>query len=395
MDLQTPPISGTKRTASGTSKTSVSSASKQLKLRELLKISDMPIGDVKAKREYPEVLELAKELVKGDRHSAMKADSVERLGKNLEKYGKRNEDTFLRKVWSKLIKEDREVQDNDTDLIWETWEKKAWEVDNLDDNWNKEFQKGSIPLVDTSRNKPMARLLNSCDRIKNPKPDVVYGLDELAFTEDEMVINHLFLSEAGISRGIWHPGLIVEAKTAGIIELVECQCARGGAALVNATRGLLKASGASIDTPGADLKSYVFSIALVPSCANLFIHWAEVIKDGQTRFHMHLVGTYALLDDEQLKKLRHDINNVLDWISLTRKDWLKKLLAAIRTKIESEGGPIAPAVVDDNSEDGEGASSVKTVSLEDDEVEVDTEVVLRRVVLRRSKRQRTKKVFTD
>ena len=102
------------------------------------------------------------------------------------------------------------------------------------------------------------------------------------------------------------------------------------------------------------------------------------------------MGTYALLDDEQLKKLRHDINNVLDWISLTRKDWLKKLLAAIRTKIESEGGPIAPAVVDDNSEDGEGASSVNTVSLEDDEVEVDTEVVLRR-----SKRQRTKKVFTD
>ena len=202
MDLQTPPISGTKRTASGTSKTSVSSASKQLKLRELLKRSNMPIGDVKAKREYPEVLELAKELVKGDRHSAIKADSVERLGKNLEKYGKRNEDTFLRKVWSKLIKEDREVQDNDTDLIWETWEKKAWEVDNLDDNWNKEFQKGSIQLDNNSRDKPMARLLDSCDRIKNPKPDVVYGLDELDFTEDEMVINCSFLSEAGILRGI-------------------------------------------------------------------------------------------------------------------------------------------------------------------------------------------------
>ena len=125
MDLQTPPISRTKRTASGTSKTSVSSTSKQLKLRELLKKNDMPIGDVKAKTEYPEVLELAKELVKGDRHSAMKADSVERLEKNLEKYGKRNEDTFLRKVWSKLIKEDWEVQDDDTDLVRETWGKKG------------------------------------------------------------------------------------------------------------------------------------------------------------------------------------------------------------------------------------------------------------------------------
>ena len=77
MDTQTPPISATKRTGSGISKTSVSSASKQLKLRELLKRNNMPVGDLKAKTEYPEVLDLAKELVKGDRHSAMKADSVE------------------------------------------------------------------------------------------------------------------------------------------------------------------------------------------------------------------------------------------------------------------------------------------------------------------------------
>ena len=55
----------------------------------------------------------------------MKTDSVERLGKNLEKYGIRNEDTFLRKVWSKLIMEDWEIQDDDTDLMWETWEKKG------------------------------------------------------------------------------------------------------------------------------------------------------------------------------------------------------------------------------------------------------------------------------
>ncbi|KAL2056814.1 hypothetical protein ABVK25_003209 [Lepraria finkii] len=211
-----------------------------------------------------------------------------------------------------------------------------------------------------------------------------------------MVINCLFLSRAGISKGIskgiWHSGLIVEAKTAGIIELVECQRARVGAALVNATRGLLKASGASIDTPGADLKSNVFSIALVPTCANLYIHWAEVIKDGQMRFYIYLGGTYTLRDDEELKKLRHNVNNVLDWISLTRKDRLKKLLAAIRTKLESEGGPIAREVADDDPEDCKGASSVgvaedmNAVSLEDDEVEVDTEVPLRR-----SKRQRTKK----
>lgn len=216
-----------------------------------------------------------------------------------------------------------------TDLIRKAWEKQAWDVDHLDDNWNREFIKDSIPVIDTKGDPVASRLLAAHDRIKNTKPDVTYGLDEAAFTEAELQVNHLYNKYAGISKRIWHPGAIVEAKTAGIVEKVECQCARGGAALVNATRKLLCISGADGTTPGPDLKSAVFSVALVPTCANIHVHWAQVREDGKTIFHMHLVDSYAIRNDAQSLLLRRRVNNILDWIVLTRKAFWKGVLARI------------------------------------------------------------------
>ena len=357
----------------------------------------MPIEDQKARETHPEIIELAKEIaLHEERHSEMKAESVKQLGKILDKYGGRNEDTFLRKFWSKLIKEERDVQDTEvTDLNPAAWEKKTWDVSNLDDNWNREFRKGSIPEVDVTDDSTL-KLLNSCERVKNPKPDVAYGLDNDAFTDTEIAINRLNLPIADISPGIWYPGLIVEGKTAGIIQLVECQCARGGAALVNATRELIHKSGASVYSPGADLQSQVFSIALVPDYAKLFVHWAEVTKDQTTKFHMHRLRSYALEEDDQLARLRHDINNVLDWITLKRKTWLQEILAVIRTGIENKKRPVETGVIDDepevNTDDdltsvsaGEG---MKPVSVEEDEVAEDLDIDQG---LRRSKRPRIPK----
>ena len=267
---------------------------------------------------------------------------MEKLGLFRDKYATRNEDTYVKKYWGKLIRDHREVEvpnesaENQTpvatDLVKKAWEKQAWDADNLDDNWNREFIKESIPAIHTEGDAVATRLLAAHDRVKNPKPDIAYGLDDDAFTDAELQVNSLYNRFAGISPGIWYPGAIVEAKTAGIIEMVECQCARGGAALVNAMRELLCRSGVDVSAPGADTKSAVFSVALIPTCANIHVHWAEKRKDGSTRFHMHLVESYALRNNSQNLLLRRRVNNILDWITLTRKTWIHEMLANIRAR---------------------------------------------------------------
>lgn len=304
---------------------------------------------------YPEVMEFAKGIIKGERNSRMEDKSAERVSKARNLYERRNEDTYMKKVWPKLIRDerDRQVQEG-TDLIPAAWKKTTWEEDDLDEAWNQPFEKGSIPKVDTSGDKTWATLLNRNQRIKNPKPDILYGLSKNPFTPGGQRANELYKRQAGISKGMWHPFALVEAKTSGTTEIVKCQSARGGAALVSAIRHLLSESGHDITTPGADTKSVVFSVSLVPTLATLSIHWAEVLpkeKGGHTIYHMHTVNAYAMEVTENSRNFRHDFDNVLDWGVLTRKWWVVDMMTTINARIQA--GHIPNQITGTIAKDGE------------------------------------------
>ena len=291
--------------------------------------------DDEAQDRYPKVMEFSQHIVKMQRQSAMKDESARNLLKVRKNYGDRNENTFLHKFWSKLIREERDkATEFGTDLLPSAWEKSQWDKDDLDDSWNQPFKRNSIPQVDTSGDEPLKQLLDKNPRIKNPQPDIVYGLTEKCFSQPGKRANELYDAQTGISKGIRHPFFFVEAKTNGIMGLVECQCARGGSALVSSVRQLIAASG--IDTaPGADLTSAVFSLALIPVAAKLYIHWAEVAEDGKTVYHMHRVRSYALEEEKQLVDLRHDLDNILDWGTVNRKTWVKDLMDTIWSRVQA------------------------------------------------------------
>ena len=82
----------------------------------------------------------------------------------------------------------------------------------------------------------------------------------------------------------------------------------------------------------------MFSVALVPTCANIHVHWAQVRDDGKLIYHMHLVDSYAIRKDPQSLLLSNKLNNILDWITLTRKPRIKKVLTDIgaRTKLDCQ-----------------------------------------------------------
>ena len=95
-----------------------------------------------------------------------------------------------------------------------------------------------------------------------------------------------------------------------------------------------------IDDYRTDTKSFTFSLAIVPRNARMFVHWAEdaYSKEGvllTTNWHANELHTYNLKFPEPWIELHRDMDNVLDWGTLTRKKELKELCHKILEREQS------------------------------------------------------------
>lgn len=245
------------------------------------------------------------------------------------------------------------------------WIETAWEKDHLACNWNADFTKGSIPELIVLD--PALKLhTDKAPRVKNPKPDLTYGLLQTAFSKNEQDINDAY--GAGLSLGMVHPFFVVEVKTEERSPVeAENQCARGGAAMVLLKRkfnslaeGTYKDKEAQhkkdrahlagqmshnneeipIASYRIDTKSFAFSLALVPESATMFVHWAEEAFSEEgilitTNWHASHIAHYFLRDVAPWIDLHRDIDNVLDWGTLTRKKELNELCNKILEREQS------------------------------------------------------------
>ena len=101
--------------------------------------------------------------------------------------------------------------------------------------------------------------------------------------------------------------------------------------MINFMRKLKTKVGISNDNDQLDARSFVFSIAMVPGQVELYVHCAEppTPPSKAVNFHMHKLNTYSLDKGPDLAELRHDVNNVLDWGVVERRNYIKGLLPLI------------------------------------------------------------------
>ena len=219
------------------------------------------------------------------------------------------------------------------------WIERAWDKDFLRGHWGSDFNRQSVPDIKTN-SKVDKELLASLPRVENPRPDLSYGLKEGAFTSTEQKINDTYGRYSMLSPDLFHAFFIVEAKGCdGNIGDAENQCCRGGAAMVNATRLFNRQADREVLPPlGPDTNSIAFSLALVPDKAHLFVHWAECKSQEpeEVVYHMNRIGGYDPSEAEPVNRLRHHINNILDWGVLKRKAEIKETCKKI------EGLPPSP-----------------------------------------------------
>jgi hypothetical protein len=113
------------------------------------------------------------------------------------------------------------------------------------------------------------------------------------------------------------------------MEDARCQARRGGAALVYARRQFNGLASCSPESNGPDWSSFVFSCTINPDTAYIYVHWCER-EDDQLSWHMSKISAHLLDEEEDIKALRRNIDNILDWGVLNRVQEIKSVLQKIR-----------------------------------------------------------------
>ena len=168
---------------------------------------------------------------------------------------------------------------------------------------------------------------------------------------------------------------VLEAKFINAsLEEAENQCLRSGCAMVNTRRVLNNAATLqqapkqqatlSSSVPGptaataplpspssADMDSFAFTMALGPQDARIFANWALVEANGGVEWHMHQLRHYNFRSLDEVNRLHHDMDNILDWGVSSRKRKVVELCRNIEKKTARGIGAASKEGQDDDRRD--------------------------------------------
>ena len=256
-------------------------------------------------------MDMISEIITDAPRSVMADASVKKVMVAVKENYTQNEKTLFRNVQPLVVKIARDIagQHSDPSNGIETV-KKAFREDGLQIIEDCTFIRKLLPSADAVTN-------NKTIGLTDPKPDLTYGITTERTSEAEyQVPQHLF-AYLSVAPGMRYPFYVEEHKSAeeGIIK-AEHQAIRDGAVLVNARMKLNEVLHPEKVIPvGPDIDSFVFSCAWTPDIARIYVNWYEKREEGNRGlFHMHKIGgTYTMDRPDDIKKLRHDIHNILDW----------------------------------------------------------------------------------
>lgn len=89
-------------------------------------------------------------------------------------------------------------------------------------------------------------------------------------------------------------------------------------------------------TSGADLESFAFTLALVPTYAQIYVHWVELGAVGEAvSYHMNVTDIYVMRTKQSVNSLRQAIHHILNWGLFQRKKEIFEIYATVM-KVQQE-----------------------------------------------------------
>ncbi|KAI4086020.1 MAG: hypothetical protein LQ344_007920 [Seirophora lacunosa] len=294
--------------------------------RRILEEHLLFINDLEVYAKYPEIQAAVDNVVNIERGSAMKPESAQKLQIWVNQNETEPEKVFFAYVWSKLFKDGRLVKTS------AAWVPRDWSEDHFRCSPDMPFYQKVVTGLsfEPAWAKPyeFEKLL---DRVKDPKPDLCFGLEKHAFTVEQMQMLHTALPWAEVSTGLYCGFAAVEFKGPDhYITDAEDQAARSGSTLVECSRKIqAKAGLRDLNKPGADSDNIVFTLCMNQANARLFVHWALVKPNGRIEYHMTRLWKGDVLDTDNSIALRRHLNSIVDWGILNRKNRIVAMLPKI------------------------------------------------------------------
>lgn len=257
------------------------------------------------KPEHAEFRKLVYKVCDMERPSGIKQQSVDKLYRRLQTSQAQNERTMLTKILPCIIKEARKMSSTDPD------EKVVITDEDFDDTGldlceDQEFIRAYLPNTykDMGFDKDLAEALQKAEKVKNPKPDRIYGLTPETFPipeGDRIRGSTLELME--IVPTLHHCFWILEGKSSnGSSTRAMYQACGGGTTCVSAQRELLDQTGQNNNEAGGiDQRTYMYSTTLDANPMIFWVHFAivKLTPDGlkAVTYHMEQLRSIAYRDE--------------------------------------------------------------------------------------------------
>ena len=361
----------------GVGATTASSVESINRAFHVMELNNIFLEKQDAKERGQDIIQEAKRIVKGPRHSAMSLSQSEAFSKTASELSLDDELTFMVGVWNLVIGTHRTVKDMDVhDKL--VFVETAWEKDDLKCNWGSPFAANLTPPLRFA-DPEMEAFIDWIPKLKKSVPDLTYGYRKSTFTPEQMDANEIVKGE--ICRRNWHPFLIVEAKSIDLpFGQGVAQALRAAAATINLKRKLVEEAKPTVNadisttqqhsadsststlkhettsavpnpnngilepTSGqnrykSDMFSFIFTFVICPDFARLFVAWAEEAWSSNNNdepginYHMHVLQHYYFSDGgDAWAAIHHDLDNILDWGVGTRKTQVLNLLNDVANK---------------------------------------------------------------
>ena len=279
---------------------------------------------------YPETGQAVEEIMKKESTVDMKSDSAKKALNAIESNVRMAKARYVDQVWDLIFPRTHKVKTNGNS------NEQEWTGDGLSIFPKQPFLEGAVP--DLTLTKEQRKQLNKhIPRLMKPKPDLCFELDESLFT---MMAELTSLSPAenwaSVQAGPYFTFAVVEFKGAdGTLADAEDLALEGGSTLVNAARQFQHLAGKlDLEKCGPDVNNIIFSICMMTYIANIYVHWRLIEDSDYDGYHMNQVRSYDLSDEEQLKRLRRGIENIVTWGLCERKEWIKSMLSDFPSQAE-------------------------------------------------------------
>lgn len=334
-----------------TAKTTSSSEKDLWNARRILALNGMHIEKPSARARYPQVAdEVGRLLI--DRNSEKKRN-IEHLKATFEDFELSNEITLEAHVMPLLQGIERSVTQQDHNG--EPMEvQKSWLKDRLGDNWDFQFVGGVLQTLKRGtefEQEIFDAILEKYPKLKNPKPDIIYGPWASAFSEEEQFVNEQFIEYSMVSESLYHSAFIWEWKSAkGNLEESILQACRATAAIGYAIRNFQRCIGINPDdhtVDNVDLTSLVYAMCIDNRAAYMYAGF-YVREGASVVFRFVPFRDYPFyMNATALSNLRQDVHNVLDWIVGERLNWIKRIIGEY---LERKRAKVAAAAESGTSE---------------------------------------------